>query len=227
MHTGWYVMDLGRAAKARIMTMQRNPDLTRKTLLQAAFLEIYESGFQAASLDKILSKAGVTKGALYHHFGSKKELGYAVVDELIRERILEKWVRPLEKSPNAIDGLLAGLPVAGLPDKGPFASFSRRLGCPLNNLAQEMSPLDEGFRKRVESVFNAWREGIAATLRRGQQAGQVRSDVDPFESADFILAALEGSVSLAKNAQDSKLFLSCKAGLARYLESLRAQESIQ
>jgi len=207
------------------MATQRNPDLTRKSLIQAAFQEIYESGFQAASLDRILSKAGVTKGALYHHFGSKQELGYAVVDELIREGILERWVRPLEKSPNAIDGLLAGLPVAGLPDKGPFPSFTLRLGCPLNNLAQEMSPLDEGFRERVEGVFNAWREGIAAALRRGQQSGQVRSDVDPFESADFILAALEGSVSLAKNAGDGKLFLSCKAGLSRYLESLRAQES--
>ncbi len=220
MHTGWYGLDLLGAAKARIMATQRNPELTRKSLLQAAFQEIYESGFQAASLDKILSKAGVTKGALYHHFGSKQELGYAVVDELIRERILDRWVRPLQKATNAIDGLLAVL-----PDKGPFPSFSQRLGCPLNNLAQEMSPLDEGFRKRVESVFHTWREGIAKALRRGQESGQVRSEVDPFESADFFLAALEGSVSLAKNAQDSKLFHSCKAGLSRYLESLRPQKS--
>ena len=63
------------------MATQRNPDLTRQTLLQAAFQEIYRSGFQAASLRNILSKVGITKGALYHHFGSKQELGYAVVDE--------------------------------------------------------------------------------------------------------------------------------------------------
>ncbi len=202
------------------MATQRNPELTRKSLLEAAFQEIYESGFQAASLDKILSKAGVTKGALYHHFGSKQELGYAVVDELIRERILDRWVRPVEQAANPIDSLLAG------PHrKGPFPSFSQRLGCPLNNLAQEMSPLDEGFRKRVESVFHAWRDGIAKALRRGQERGQVRSDVDPIESADFFLAALEGTVSLAKNAQDEKLFHSCKAGLTRYLESLRAPKS--
>ena len=80
------------------MATQRNPDLTRKSLLRAAFQEIYESGFQAASLDKILSKAGVTKGALYHHFSSKQKLGYAVVDELIREGILERWVRPPQVS---------------------------------------------------------------------------------------------------------------------------------
>jgi len=200
---------------------QRNPDLTRQSLLQAAFQEIYRSGFQAASLDNILSKVGVTKGALYHHFGSKEELGYAVVDELIREHILDRWVRSLEKAENPIDGVLAIL-----RRKDPHPPFDQRLGCPLNNLAQEMSPLNEGFRKRLKSVFREWREGIAKALRRGQEGGQVRSDVDPVEAADFFLAALEGSVSLAKNAQDRNLFDNCKAGLSRYLESLRAQGSI-
>jgi AcrR family transcriptional regulator len=215
-------MQQQRAAEANVMATQRNPDLTRQSLLHAAFQEIYKSGFQAASLDHILFSAGVTKGALYHHFGSKRELGYAVVDELIREHILDRWVRPLENAENPIDGLLAVL-----RSKSPHPSFDRRLGCPLNNLAQEMSPLDEGFRKRLESVFRGWREGIAKSLQRGQERGQVRSEVDPFEAADFFIAALEGSVSLAKNAQDSNVFDNCKAGLLRYLESLRALESIQ
>src|SRR5712692_7772211 len=221
MHTGWYVMEPTARARMSKMAAHRNPDLTRQTLLQAAFQEIYRSGFQAASLDNILSKAGVTKGALYHHFGSKQELGYAVVDQLIREHILDRWVRPMEKAENPIDGLLAVL-----RSKGPHPSFDQHLGCPLNNLAQEMSPLDEGFRKRLENVFREWREGIAKALRRGQERGQVRSEVDPFEAANFFLAALEGSMSLAKNAQDRNLFENCKAGLSRYLESLRAQESL-
>ncbi len=204
------------------MATQRNPDLTRQSLLQAAFQEIYKSGFQAASLDNILSKVGVTKGALYHHFGSKQELGYAVVDELIREHILDRWVRSLEKADNPIDGLFAVL-----RGKGSHPSSDQRLGCPLNNLAQEMSPLDEGFRKRIETVFREWREGIAKALQRGQRRGQVRSEVDPLEAADFFIAALEGSVSLAKNAQDASVFDNCKAGLARYLDSLRAEAPIQ
>ncbi len=76
-------------------------------------------------------------------------------------------------------------------------------------------------------MFREWREGIARALRRGQERGQVRSDVDAFEAADFFLAALEGSISLAKNSQDNNVFDNCKAGLARYLESLRVHESIQ
>src|SRR3989442_14548491 len=136
------------------MATHRNPDLTRRSLLQAAFREMHKSGFQAASLDNILSNANVTKGALYHHFGSKQELGYGAVDELIREHILNRWVRSLEKAANPIDGLLAIL-----RSKEPHPGFDHRLGCPLTNLAQEMSPLDEGFRTRLHSVFGQRRAG--------------------------------------------------------------------
>lgn len=199
------------------MATQRHPDLTRKALLEAAFQEMYRSGFQAASLDHILSKARVTKGALYHHFGSKLELGYAVVDELIRGYISDRWERSLGIAENPIDALLAVL------RKGPPPFVDTRLGCPLNNLAQEMSPLDEGFRKRLESVFRTWREGIANALRRGQEKGQVRSDIDPLAAADFFIAALQGTISLAKNAQDRKVMSNCKCGLVSYVESLRTQ----
>ncbi len=203
-------------AKQSNVRRQRNPDRTRRTLLEAAFAEIHVWGFQAASLDKILCKAEVTKGALYHHFRNKRELGYAVVDDLIRERVLEAWVRPVEQAGNPIDGLLSAL-----RNERSEPSVDR-LGCPLNNLSQEMSPLDEGFRKRIEGVFRMWLEGIAESLRRGQADGQVRTDVDPMEAATFFLASLEGCISLAKNAGDQRVLQNCAGGLERYLEGLRA-----
>ncbi len=212
MHTGWYgewiLKKEGNLAK-------RNPDMTRRSLLEAAFGEIHIRGFQAASLDRILSRAGVTKGALYHHFQNKRQLGYAVVDDLILERVVETWVRPLERAQNPIDGLLAAL---GREREEPAMD---RLGCPLNNLSQEMSPLDEGFRERLENVFRVWLEGIADCLRRGQAAGQVRTDIDPSEVATFFLASLEGCISLAKNAGDKRVFENCTSGLQKYLEGLR------
>ncbi|MFL6306138.1 MAG: TetR family transcriptional regulator C-terminal domain-containing protein [Candidatus Sulfotelmatobacter sp.] len=60
-----------------------------------------------------------------------------------------------------------------------------RGGYPLNNLAQEMSPLDEGFRKRLASVFQSWQMAIAVALRDGQMQGTVRSEVEPGKAAGF------------------------------------------
>ena len=70
----------------------RNPKRTRERLLQAAFREMYRSGFQSAGLDAILAAAGVTKGALYHHFGSKEALGYAIVEEIIAPDNRGQWL---------------------------------------------------------------------------------------------------------------------------------------
>jgi len=196
----------------------RNPDQTRLTLLQAALEEIHLCGFQAASLSNILAKTGLTKGALYHHFPDKLALGYAVVEELIQEDTLGKWVRPLADFNNPIDGLLHILNDIG----GRLDTQDVCLGCPLNNLAQEMSPIDEGFRQRLDHVYRLWRLGISQALAKGQHAGKVRADINPEATATFIMAALEGCMGIAKNARDVKLLHTCGWGLMQYLETLRA-----
>ncbi len=53
---------------------KRDPDATRQALLLAAFEEMHCQGFRSSSLDNILAKTGVTKGALYHHFPSMDEV---------------------------------------------------------------------------------------------------------------------------------------------------------
>ncbi len=205
-----------RKRPRRRVTTPRNPQRTRERLLQAAFQEIYRSGFRGTDLETILDTAGVTKGALYHHFDSKEALGYALVDEVILGLIRDKWFRPLQNSENPIDALVSVVRSTSLKPE------HVRCGCPLNNLAQEMSPLDEGFRKRLAKIFSEWHDGIAAALREGQKRGVVRSDVDPDETATFLIAANEGCWSLAKNSQDVRVLQSGMRSMIRYLESLRA-----
>ncbi len=203
----------------------RNPDQTRHILLQAALDEIHHYGFQAASLSSILAKTGLTKGALYHHFPDKLALGYAVMEELIEPTVLAKWANPLRDFDDPIDGLLHVIEEEGKKlDPCGRSTNDLFLGCPLNNLAQEMSPVDDGFRQRIERIYGLWRAAISEALARGQQNGQVRADVHPKSAATFIVAALEGCMGMAKNARDIKLLYSCGAGLIQYLETLRANK---
>ncbi len=196
---------------------RRDPDKTRKALLRAAFGEIHRSGFQAASLERILSTVGVTKGALYHHFPNKAALGYAVVDEVIKPFITKRWIRPLDGADDPIQTTIDGL--ADLAEHMTTADIE--LGCPLNNLMQEMSPVDEGFRQRLNAVSEAWRAGIARALARGQGRGTVRDDIDPEKTAAFLFAAYEGIIGTAKNAQSTELLVSSLEVLATYLDGLR------
>jgi AcrR family transcriptional regulator len=144
----------------------RDPRRTRERLLQAAFREVHRSGFQSAGIDTILAATNVTKGALYHHFESKEALGYAIVEEVIAKLVHDRWLRPMLSDGQPID-ILIGI-VRGLPVR----PQDIRNSCPLLNLAQEMSPLDEQFRKRLERLFLAWQKGVATLLRRGQSQGR-------------------------------------------------------
>jgi TetR/AcrR family transcriptional repressor of nem operon len=204
----------------RATANKRNPERTRELLLQATFQEVYKSGFQGADLGTILGVAGVTKGALYHHFDSKETLGYAVVDEVIAGITLEKWLLPLQNAKDPIDTLVH---IVGSTSLKPE---HLRGGCPLNNLSQEMSPLDEGFRTRLAKVFSDWRGGIATALRKGQKHGLVRRDIDPNETATYLIATYEGYLSLAKNSQDAKVLESGKKRMVRFLASLRAESKV-
>src|SRR5580698_230700 len=197
-------------------TRLRDSERTRERLLQAASREIYRSGFQSASLDTILAVAGVTKGALYYHFGSKEALGHAVVEEVIAPDVRGKWVRPLQSGKDPIDALI------GAVQHIPVRPADVRGGCQLNNLAQEMSPLDAGFRKRLAIIFDSWREGVASVLREGQTNGSVRRDVEPSDAAGLLIAMVEGYASLAKNAQDPKVIKAGIRNIVGWLRSLRA-----
>lgn len=195
----------------------KDPDSTRAKLVEAAFLEIYENGYSGASLDQILGKTGVTKGALYHHFGSKADLLRAVIDEVIRSYVVRGWTKPLESSDD---------PVQTLVDTGTrfmHNELKKDLvrGCPLNNLAQELSNTDEDLRLHLRKVFDEWCSGIAKGLERGQELGKVRKDIDPVATATFIVSSLEGIAGTAKSTRDYELTTSAAKVLFQFIASLK------
>ena len=196
----------------------RDPEGTRQSLLQAAFREVYRYGFQSAGIDAILAATDVTKGALYYHFESKEALGHAIIEEIVAEITKDRWLRPLQQSKdkNPIDALI------GIVQAIPARPRDVKRGCPLVNLTQEMSLLDEQFRKRLERIFQAWQEGIAAALRKGQYTGTVRRDLVPEETASFLIATVEGYEVLAKNAQDAEVWNMGIKNIVSWLSSLRA-----
>jgi len=200
------------------LTAAKPSENTRRRILQAAFEEFYKNGFQGGSINHIVDQAGTTKGALFHHFDGKNDLGCAVVEEVIQPLIKARWLDPLASSIDPIADIKRTLRQFV---KDEVANGRLVQGCPLNNLAQEMSPLDEGLRKRVEKVYVAWRESLAAALQRGIKAGKVRKDISARNVAAFVVAAQAGIIGTAKNSQSEELMMQAGAGLFDYLDSLR------
>lgn len=197
---------------------ERNPEQTRSRILMSAFEEFHLHGFQGARIEAVLKKTGLKKGALYHHFPSKLELGYAVVDEIIKGFVQEAWFEPIASAEDPVIGIKEML------DRLNTCATQQdiMLGCPLNNLAQEMSPIDEGFRDRIDDIYQQWETTIIQSLTRGQKKGFIKKGINKKETSLFIVASITGCISMAKNSQNAQVLKICSSQLASYLDTLRS-----
>ncbi len=199
----------------------KQPDITRDKILLSAFCEIHRQGFQAASIANILQYTHLTKGALYHHFPTKQALGLAVIEEVIKVQFEAMFFKPLRESEHPIKLLLDS--IANINSKVP-ADFIL-LGCPLNNLMQEMSALDELFQLQLAGVLEIWKKTIEDALLRGKKMGEIRAEIDHKSAALFIVSAWEGCIGVAKNMQSPKAFEVCMMQLHGYIRSLMQENA--
>ena len=185
--------------------------------MDAAGRLIHLRGFHNTSVDDILRESGVGKGNLYYYFKSKDELGYAALDrtlERIQEEILERL------SASGVD------PWTQLERFLEYAVERARRegcvgGCPLGNLALEMSDIHEGFRTRLSDAFSQVRSKIEETLDRAKCEGTLRTGTDIPRLANFILAAFEGAFMMGKLHRDAELMANVVHELQAHLVQYR------
>jgi len=193
----------------------RDAEQTRQNILEVAADEIHKHGFTATSLSVILKRCDISKGALYHHFTNKMELGYAVFEEIYTPMFIDMW-KPALTEEDPINGLCEF-----------FRSMTEQLtcdelacGCPLNNLCQEMSGIDEGFRLRILNMQQQLNHLIAVNLQR--VSDELKPNLDYSQIAYFIVATFHGSTNLSKSAKNKELFQKVITELCTYIKGLKA-----
>lgn len=192
---------------------------TRALILNVSAEQIRVNGFRATGLNDILSKTGLTKGAFYHYFKSKAELGKAVALEVVDAIIKDMWIAPLKRYDKAIDAIKATTDFA-LAAMTPQAAID---GCPLVNLALEMAPHDSDIRDALKQTVADWVGSIEEALFRDQGRGLIDPSINCQDAATFIVANLQGAIGLTKSTQDPAVFRSCLRVLDSYLDTLRVK----
>jgi AcrR family transcriptional regulator len=177
---------------------RNDPQALRGRVLDAAAALFQSNGYGATTTQQIAAAAGVTHGAMHHHFPTKKALGLAVVRERVRDAIHETWVAPMRDEATARDAVSAIFETIGAS----LDRSGRVEGCPLNNLTLELALGDADFRSEVSPIFDDWRGAVAARVREDQQAGLSRG-LDPEAFATQVVAACSGAMAMAKADQSS------------------------
>jgi TetR/AcrR family transcriptional repressor of nem operon len=199
--------ELSMTEEARRRKRTNDPEGLRQKILDVAEAAFQEKGYHATSLGDLMTAAGVTGGALHHHFPTKKAIGLAVISERVAAAVEETWIRPVSAATSARDGVRTVFTM--IADELDAQGFVR--GCPLNNLAHELALADPDFRAALERIFARWRDIIADKGRSDRD--EAATDPDGF--AALTVAIYSGAMSMAKTAQDASVLRLCAK---RFLE---------
>jgi len=187
-----------------------DPEGTRRRILDSAASEFQQRGYHATSMHDIMRIAEVPAGSVYHHFPTKKSLGLAVIGERVAVSVAETWIEPMRKASSASKGIL-GVFDAVAKDIGDRAV----IGCPVNNLALELSLADVDFQRALQQVFDKWEKAIADRLC--EKTARKTGAANPAGLATLVVAIFSGAMSLAKAAQNTAPLRTCRRELVRLL----------
>jgi TetR/AcrR family transcriptional regulator, transcriptional repressor for nem operon len=176
---------------------------TRNRILREAARLFALKGFHDTKVDALIQAAEVTSGAFFHHFRSKDDLAFAVIDHHMKERS------------RTLDQIEKGLPKPD--DNDPLALVFRRLdaaremivrrrnrkgGCLIGNLSTTLSDTRPEFRRRLGECFDEmaaeFQSPLAETATHRGLAGQV----DAWEIARYIVSVIEGAIMLSRTQRD-------------------------
>jgi len=146
------------------------PAGTRERIVAAAVSLFAEQGFDATSVNQVVTRAGVAKGALYHHFASKDDLLYEVYRELVDRQlaglteILDRGLPPAEALRELIGDLVATT-AASLREAKVFSRESHRLG--------------DANQARVRSARRGIHDAVTDLVRSAQASGEFARVASP------------------------------------------------
>ncbi len=166
---------------------------TQEALLRHGAEIIHLKGFHHTGINEILHAAGVPKGSFYFHFKSKEDFGLKLIDFYAQQ-----LHAVIDKHLEAEGPYMTRFRLMFEEFRDIFTSQGCRLGCPIGNLALEMSDTHEAFRRRLEEVFRSLRRGIQAFLQGARSRGEITEVHDIEKTADFIINSWEGALLRAK-----------------------------
>jgi AcrR family transcriptional regulator len=180
-------------------------DQTRRRILDAAAVIFAERGYLGTSMNDLIGASGLAKGGFYFHFPSKESLAIACMQDK-QEQWVDKVMSAALAHERAIDQL-ASIPrtLCDIYEQDPSFQCIGKLSVDLMDRRPELAP-------QIRPILGGWVQMTGSLIRRAQDEGDVRRDIDPDEAAEFAVAVVVG-------AQDMAQCLSAGADFRRRIES--------
>lgn len=190
---------------------------TRERVLDAAARLFHEQGYHATGISTILREADVNAGSLYHFFPSKEAVLVGVLERYLA-MCHPVVMAPVEaKTTNPIERVFALLQQY----RDWLAPINFSMGCPIGNLALELSDGHHDIRRLVNANFDNWANFVEGWLEAAGDS--LPSSVDRKRLASMVLTIMEGGLMQARAACSPEPFDQAVAQLRQYFDLLIEQ----
>ena len=178
------------------MLLMPKPSL-RDIILDAGLKTMFRTGYHGTSVRDVVAAAGAPQGSFTNHFRSKEAFASEVLERyfanlkgLVAQALDDTSLTPRARLKRYLDIITGRLE---------SDAFSR--GCLIGDLSLEASGSSEALRTQLETIFQEWREPFAACIAEAQHAGELATDFDARELAEFLLASWQGAMLRMKVAR--------------------------
>ena len=199
--------------------MPKDGSLTKTKILDAAEILVLDHGYGATSIDQILEKTGITKGAFFYHFKSKAELAEALVARYVKrddELLLSLTEKADKLSRDPLQQILIFL---GLLIEV-FDGLDESPGCLVASFVYQFEEFNVDTKGKVINGFDEWHRVLDEKFRIALEKYPVKLDVNPSTLVDMLLAVFEGGLIVAKMVSDPKIMVKQLTQYKNYVELL-------
>lgn len=188
--------------------------------MDAAEELILDRGFAGTSIDAILERTELTKGAFFHHFPSKIELARALVRRYARLDAgkLEENFDRAERL--ARDPLQQVLIFVGLFEEEMELLTEPYPGCLFASYCYEAGRFDDDIHGVIREALAKWRRRLGEKLRRVMEERDPRMEADPEVLADMLTVIFEGAFIVSKTMAEPEAVALQLRQYRNYLELL-------
>ncbi|MEO9476789.1 MAG: TetR/AcrR family transcriptional regulator [Cyclobacteriaceae bacterium] len=199
------------------MQQELKSEITKQHIVHEAFKLFYENGFKSTSINDVMKATKMTKGAFYHHYESKQQLGLEVIQLKIQQRVHDGMIAPLKQPGNAISILESTF----LNRIKSFPMYDKQNGCPMNNFINEIGNYETGYQLALKSIVEKWKSALVTLLEKGKEQGCIKHTIPSEAVAIYFISAFEGIRGIRKVYADDVVLDQYLSGLSLYINQLK------
>ena len=199
--------------------MGRDGKPTRDKILAVSKELIYENGFAGTSVDLILEKAGITKGAFFYHFKTKADLALNLTSEFAQADLEE-----LKKAVNETEQYM-GQPkerllkfIQSFIDM--FSGLTEPPSCLYASVSNEQNQYSDEIKEIVKDTIVKWRLAFEEMIEDVLKEHSPKYAIDKVSLADHFNVVMEGAFIISKAVNDSSITAKQLTHLKQYIELL-------